>query len=47
MTETTRTARRVRRPRESQHLGTAMLGQPPLRNSFKPVEVLSQDQLMA
>jgi trimethylamine--corrinoid protein Co-methyltransferase len=45
--ETPRSARRVRRPREASQLGSVSLGQPPLRNSFKPIEVLNQDQLMA
>jgi trimethylamine--corrinoid protein Co-methyltransferase len=45
--ETSRSARRVRRPRETAQLGTVLLGQPPLRNAFKPIEVLNQDQLMA
>ncbi|MGH6879390.1 trimethylamine methyltransferase family protein [Hypericibacter sp.] len=45
--ETSRSARRVRRPREASQLGSVLLGQPPLRNSFKPIEPLSQDQLMA
>ncbi|MFC5413313.1 trimethylamine methyltransferase family protein [Dongia soli] len=42
-----RTARRSRRPRETQQLGASFLGQPPLRNHLKPIEPLSQDQLMA
>jgi len=45
--ETSRSARRARRPREASQLGVASLGQPPLRNSFKPIEVLNPDQLMA
>jgi trimethylamine---corrinoid protein Co-methyltransferase len=44
---TTRVARRPRRARDSQHQAASLLGRPPLRNSFKPIEVLSQDQLMA
>src|SRR5262249_19667677 len=42
-----RTARRSRRPRETQQLGASFLGQPPLRNHLKPIEPMSQDQLMA
>ena len=45
--ETSRGPRRVRRPRDTGHLGAALLGGPPLRNSFKPIEPMSQDQLMA
>jgi trimethylamine--corrinoid protein Co-methyltransferase len=45
--ETLRSARRLRRPRETNQLGSVLLGRPPLRNAFKPIEVLSQDQLMA
>lgn len=44
---TTRPARRPRRSREGGQLGARLLGTPPLRNSFKPIEVLSEDQLMA
>ena len=33
--------------RETHRLGAALLGHPPLTNSFKPLEVLSEDQLMA
>jgi len=44
--ETPRPARRPRRSREIR-LGAALLGGPPLRNCLKPIEVLSQDQLMA
>jgi trimethylamine--corrinoid protein Co-methyltransferase len=46
MTET-RAGRRPRRSRDNQRLGATLLGRPPLRNSFKPIEVLSRDQLMA
>ena len=42
-----RAGRRPRRSREVTRLGASLLGSPPLRNSFKPIEVLSQDQLMA
>jgi trimethylamine--corrinoid protein Co-methyltransferase len=42
-----RTARRSRRPRETQQLGASFLGQPPLRNHLKPIEPMSDDQLMA
>jgi trimethylamine---corrinoid protein Co-methyltransferase len=45
--ETPRSARRPRRSREVTHLGASLVGKPPLRNSFKPIEVLSQDQLTA
>ncbi|HXA70892.1 MAG TPA: trimethylamine methyltransferase family protein [Stellaceae bacterium] len=45
--DTPRSARRPRRSREVTHLGASLLGRPPLRNGFKPLEVLSQDQLMA
>lgn len=45
--ETNRTVRRSRRPREAHHLGAALLGTPPLRNNFRPIEPMSQDQLMA
>ena len=33
--------------RETHRLGAVLLGRPPLTNSFKPLEVLSEDQLMA
>ena len=42
-----RTSRRSRRSREGHRLGTSLLGAPPIRNSFKPIEVLSQDQVAA
>ncbi|MGH7124002.1 MAG: trimethylamine methyltransferase family protein [Stellaceae bacterium] len=45
--DTPRAARRPRRSREVTHLGASLLGKPPIRNSFKPIEVLSQDQLTA
>jgi trimethylamine--corrinoid protein Co-methyltransferase len=45
--ENSRPIRRPRRLRETRHLGMAMLGAPPLRNHLKPLEILSQDQLMA
>ncbi len=45
--DTPRSARRPRRTREITHLGASLAGQPPLRNSFKPIEVLSADQLTA
>ncbi|MBI1773851.1 MAG: trimethylamine methyltransferase family protein [Proteobacteria bacterium] len=44
---TTRPARRPRRSRESNRLGTSLIGSPPLRNAFKPIEVLSADQVEA
>jgi trimethylamine---corrinoid protein Co-methyltransferase len=42
-----RSARRPRRTREVTHLGASLTGKPPLRNSFRPIEVLSEDQLTA
>ncbi len=45
--ENNRTMRRNRRPREARHLGATLQGTPPLRNAFKPIEPMSQDQLMA
>jgi trimethylamine--corrinoid protein Co-methyltransferase len=45
--DTPRSARRPRRSREVTHLGASLRGQPPLRNGFNPIEVLSQDQLTA
>ncbi|HVO00903.1 MAG TPA: trimethylamine methyltransferase family protein, partial [Candidatus Cybelea sp.] len=45
--ENTRPTRRPRRMRENRAIGLSMLGQPPLRNVMKPLEILSQDQLMA
>jgi len=33
--------------RETHRLGATLLGHPPLTNSFKPLEVLSEDQVMA
>jgi trimethylamine--corrinoid protein Co-methyltransferase len=45
--ENSRPARRPRRMREPRHLGMPMLGLPPLRNHLKPIEILSQDQLMS
>ena len=45
--ENNRTIRRNRRPRDTHHLGASLQGTPPLRNSFKPIEPMSQDQLMA
>jgi trimethylamine--corrinoid protein Co-methyltransferase len=43
----TRPVRRPRRSRESVRLGASLLGSPPLRNSFRPIEVLSADQVDA
>ena len=43
----TRLSRRPRRSRESHRLGAALLGTPPIRNSLKPIEVLSEDQVAA
>ena len=45
--ENSRPTRRPRRMREPRHLGMPLLGSPPLRNHLKPIEILSQDQLMA
>jgi len=45
--ENSRPVRRPRRMRETHRLGAVLLGHPPLTNSFKPLEVLSEDQLMA
>jgi len=45
--ENTRPTRRPRRMRENRSVGMSLLGSPPLRNCLKPVELLSQDQLMA
>ena len=45
--ENSRPTRRPRRMREPRALGMPMLGMPPLRNHMKPLEILSQDQLMA
>ncbi|HXU58194.1 MAG TPA: trimethylamine methyltransferase family protein, partial [Verrucomicrobiae bacterium] len=33
--------------RESRPLGLSLAGTPPLRNHMKPLEILSEDQLMA
>ena len=45
--ENTRPTRRPRRMRENRPIGMPMLGSPPLRNNLKPIEILSQDQLMS
>ncbi len=45
--ENSRPVRRPRRMRETHRLGATLLGHPPLTNSFKPLEVLSEDQVMA
>jgi trimethylamine--corrinoid protein Co-methyltransferase len=45
--EHARPGRRPRRSRETTRLGASLIGAPPLRNSFNPVEVLSRDQLEA
>ncbi len=44
---TPRPARRPRRSRDQRPLGAALLGRPPLRNSFRPIEVLTRDQIEA
>jgi trimethylamine--corrinoid protein Co-methyltransferase len=45
--ENTRPTRRPRRMRENRPLGMSLAGAPPLRNALKPLEILSEDQLMA
>lgn len=45
--ENSRPTRRPRRMREPRGLGLSLAGTPPLRNSMRPLELLSQDQLMA
>jgi trimethylamine--corrinoid protein Co-methyltransferase len=45
--ESPRSSRRPRRSRDAGHLGAVLSGGPPLRNSFKPIEPMSRDQLMA
>src|SRR3954469_14077126 len=45
--ENSRPTRRPRRMRENRPLGISLVGTPPLRNPLKPLELLSQDQLMA
>ena len=45
--ENTRPTRKPRRVRESRPTGMSLLGAPPLRNNLKPIEILSQDQLMS
>src|SRR5262249_6291768 len=45
--ESGRSVRRPRRAREASSLGISLAGRPPLRNAFKPIEVLSEDQLEA
>jgi trimethylamine---corrinoid protein Co-methyltransferase len=45
--ENSRPTRRPRRMRENRHVGLSLVGTPPLRNPMKPLEILSQDQLMA
>jgi len=45
--ENSRPTRRPRRMREARSLGLSLVGTPPLRNPLKPLELLSQDQLMA
>lgn len=45
--EAARSSRRLRRSRDGNRSGTAPRALAPLRNSFKPVEVLSEEQLMA
>src|SRR5215813_14963869 len=45
--ENTRPTRKPRRVRENRPTGMSLLGAPPLRNNLKPIEILSQDQLMS
>ncbi len=45
--ENSRPTRRPRRMREQRSLGLSLAGTPPLRNSMRPLELLSQDQLQA
>src|ERR1700754_2081178 len=45
--ENSRPTRRPRRMRENRALGMSLAGAPPLRNALKPLEILSEDQLMA
>jgi len=45
--ENSRPTRRPRRMREPRGLGLSLAGTPPLRNSMRPLELLSRDQLMA
>jgi len=45
--ENSRPTRRPRRMRENRPLGMSLAGMPPLRNHMNPLEILSQDQLMA
>ena len=42
-----RMPRRQRRPRDGQRHGASLLGAPPIRNSLKPIDILSQDQVAA
>src|SRR5258707_2221980 len=43
----TRMPRRQRRPRDGQRHGASLLSAPPIRNSLKPIDILSQDQVAA
>jgi len=45
--ENLRSGRRPKRSRETVALGTSLIGLPPIRNHFRPIDVLSQDQLAA
>jgi trimethylamine--corrinoid protein Co-methyltransferase len=42
-----RAGRRPKRSRDTQSLGVNLAGEPPIRNHLRPLELLSQDQLMA
>ncbi|MBV9244292.1 MAG: trimethylamine methyltransferase family protein [Methylobacteriaceae bacterium] len=45
--QSARAGRRPRRSREAPRLGLVLADQPPIRNAFAPIEVLSADQLTA
>ncbi len=45
--ENPRAGRRPRRSREPRFAGLSLLDRPPIRNSFAPIAVMSQDQLEA
>jgi trimethylamine--corrinoid protein Co-methyltransferase len=44
---TPRAGRRPKRSRDAESFGVNLTGQPPIRNHLRPLELLSQDQLMA
>jgi trimethylamine---corrinoid protein Co-methyltransferase len=43
----TRMPRRQRRPRDGQRHAASLVSAPPIRNSLKPIDILSQDQVAA